>query len=406
MVRGKLHKESDNPGPPMSGLIERMSGPRSRAWEVTDRATEMDRNGDDIIHLGVGDPDFDSPKGVVDAAIAALRSGRTHYPAIAGEPGLKSAVAHAASAQYGVAIDSRQVTVFPGAQCALFAAMLCLSGPDDEVILLEPFYATYEGVAQAGGASVVSVPMPAQNRFEPDIESITNAVTDKTRVILANSPGNPSGAVFSEAEWNALLRLCRADNIWLISDEVYSSFVFDGRHCCPMSLPAGSGNVVVVNSVSKSHAMTGWRLGWTVSPPELSAQLAVLAQALLFGVSQFTQDAAIVALSQSHPELPIMQQAFRARRNLLCDGLEATEGLIVHRPAGGMFVLVDVSSLGCDGERFANSLLDYGGVAVVPGVAFGDSMKNYVRIGYLVDESKLRVAVQRISKFVREKAYL
>jgi len=386
--------------PPFSALTERLAGPRSNAWEVTSRAAEMERDGREIIHLGVGDPDFDTPQGIIDVAVRSMHNGRTHYSPIPGEWGLRSAIAAAGTDQFGVPVDSEQVVIFPGAQCALYAAMICLSGPGDEVILLEPFYATYDGVACAGGADYVTVAMPADSGFQLDIERIAAAITDRTKVILANSPGNPSGAVFDQQSWLALAALCRRENIWLLSDEVYSNLVFDGKHFSPFSIPDGQDNVVVISSVSKTFAMTGWRLGWTISSPELAAHLDNLAQYLLFGVSQFTQDAAASALQEPPPETQQMKEAFRSRRDVLCAALEEIDGLVVHRPAGGMFTMVDVSALECDGEEFANNLLDSEGIAVVPGFGFGDSVRDFVRIGYLHDETVLKKAADKIRRFV------
>jgi arginine:pyruvate transaminase len=386
--------------PPFSELTKGYSGPRSNAWDVTDRATRMDRDGADIIHLGVGDPDFDTPAGIVDRAVTSLKSARTHYSPIPGEPELRNAVAEACSYQYGTDIKAAQVCIFPGAQCALFATMLCLAGPGDEVILLEPFYATYEGVAQAGGATMVTVALSPDDDFSLNIDRIADAVTDKTRVILMNSPGNPSGAVFDQKSIESLTQLCRDKNIWLVSDEVYSQLIFDVEHYSPLSIPQAQDNVIVISSVSKSFAMTGWRLGWTIAPPELASHLSNLSQCLLFGVSQFTQDAVAYALRNEHQQVATFCNIFKQRRDMFCDALENIDGLIVHRPGGGMFTMVDVSALGYDGEKFANELLDDCGVAVVPGFAFGDSVRNCVRIGYLCDEKQLMDAANRIKKFV------
>jgi arginine:pyruvate transaminase len=386
--------------PPFSGLTKGYSGPRSNAWDVTDRATRMDRDGADIIHLGVGDPDFDTPAGIIDTAMTSLRSGRTHYSPIPGESELRNAIAETCTDQYGTEIEAAQVCIFPGAQCALFATMLCLAGPGDEVILLEPFYATYEGVAQAGGATVVTVPLSADDDFSLDIDRVANAITDKTRVILMNSPGNPSGAVFDEASILSLTELCREKNIWLISDEVYSQLIFDAEHYSPLSIPITQDNVVVISSVSKTYAMTGWRLGWTIAPPELVSHLTNLSQCLLFGVSQFTQDAVTYALRNEQQQVAAFCTSFEHRRDTFCDALEKIDGLTVHRPGGGMFTMVDVSALDYDGEQFANELLGGCGVAVVPGFAFGDSVRNCVRIGYLCDERRLIEAAKRIEKFV------
>ncbi len=386
--------------PPFSSLTKGFAGSRSRAWEITDRASALDRGGADIIHLGVGDPDFDTPASIVDVALKSLRSGRTHYSPIQGEPELLRAIATVSSEQYGANIGADQICIFPGAQCALFATMLCLTGPGDEVILLEPFYATYEGVAQAGGASVVTVPLSPDNNFDFDTELIANAITDKTRVVIVNSPGNPSGAVFNKAAIVRLAKLCRESNIWLVSDEVYSNLVFDGEHHSPLSIPDARANVVVIGSVSKSYAMTGWRLGWTIAPSELISHLTNLSQCLLFGVAQFTQDAAAYALRQAHQQVTAFRESFARRRDLLCDAIESIDGLTVCRPKGGMFTMVDVSALGFDGEQFANGLLDHSAVAVVPGFAFGDSVTKYVRIGYLCDEQRLVEAAERIERFV------
>jgi len=367
---------------------------------VTDRAYQMEHEGRDVIHLGVGDPDLDTPPAIVNAAKAALESGRTHYSPIPGEALLRRAIANVYLRDYDLKIEVDQITVFPGAQSALFATLQCLAGPGDEVILLEPFYATYEGVVRASGANVIAVPLSAENKFQLDIDRIKAAITQKTRVIVANSPGNPSGAVFCQGSWQSLLEVCLDAGIWLVSDEVYANFVFDDVHFSPLALPTAAQNVVVISSLSKSHAMTGWRIGWSISPVALASHLANLSQCLLFGVSQFTQDAAAFALQNSHEAAAEMRTIFRRRRNLFCDALENTKGLQVHRPDGGMFTMIDVSGLKMDGEIFANRLLDQSGVAVVPGFAFGDSVHNFVRVGYLQNEQALADAANRIKKFV------
>ncbi len=357
----------------------------------------MESDGRDIIHLGVGDPDLDTPPSIVAAAVRELQRGRTHYSPIPGEATLREAVAQNYAATMNTNVNPGQVTIFPGAQAALFASLLCLAGPGDEVVLLEPFYATYEGVAQAGGASVVSVALSAANGFQLDADQIIAAITPKTRVILANSPSNPSGAVFNESSWRSLLKICFENDIWLISDEVYANLVFDGSHTSPLNSTSSNQNVVVISSLSKSHAMTGWRIGWSVSPLALSTHLANLSQCLLFGVNQFTQDAATFALRSAQSDAANIREIFHSRRNRFCSLLENIDGLTVHRPAGGMFAMVDVSALNIDGEEFANQLLDKYGVAVVPGFAFGESTRNYVRVGYLQSNEKLSEAAKRIS---------
>lgn len=378
----------------------RFSGRTARAFDLADRAYRLQDEGRDIIHLSIGDPDFDTPRPIVESAIESLNAGRTHYSPIPGEPGLRRAIAEHATRLYERDISPEQVVVFPGAQNALFATMLCLTEAGDEIILIEPAYTTYEAVAQAGGARPMRVPMLAEDGFQIDVSRIEPAITDRTRAILVNSPGNPSGTVFETSRLADLVSLCQRKGIWLVSDEVYWPYVFEGRHVSPISQPGGPETTFVINSLSKSHAMTGWRLGWTIAPSDVAHQLVDLAQCMLFGVNQFVQDAAVTALTSDLPEADRMRQAFRERRDRLCAGLENVPGLKAYAPAGGMFLLVDVSETGLDGLQFATQLLDNVGVSVVPGFGFGESLTNFVRVGYLSDTRVLEDAVERISRFM------
>ena len=384
----------------LSSAVARFAGPRSKAWQVADRASALERAGGDVIHLGVGDPDFDTPAGVREAAIAALRGGRTHYSPIPGEPRLRAAIAAQASRRVGKPVSPDQVVVFPGAQCALFATLLCLAEAGDEVVLLEPAYATYDAVGQAGGATMVRVPLSPGTGFALDLPRIEAAFTERTRAVLVNSPGNPAGTVYGGEDLHRLVDLCRTRGVWLVSDEVYWSLVYDGAHHSPLSAAGAEELCFLVNSLSKSHAMTGWRIGWSIAPAGRAHHLVDLAQCLLFGVTQFVQDAAAAALAREFSEVAEMGAVFRRRRDVLCDGLAAIPALEVQRPAGGMFLLLGVGRTGLDGTAFAEALLDEAGVAVVPGAAFGDSLRDWVRIGFLRDEAVLRDAVERIAAFV------
>ena len=381
----------------------RFSGIGARAWQVSARARARAAEGREVIDLSIGDPDFDTPEAVTERAISALRAGRTHYTPSAGEPALRQAIAETATRDYGRPVAAEQVVVFPGAQNALFACFLCLAEAGDEVVLLEPLYATYEATARAGGADVVRVPLPAEAGFRLDLDAIAAAMTPRTKALLINSPGNPSGRVYDADSLAALAALCRDRGVWLVSDEVYWPLVFEGRWVSPFSLPAGRDITFAVNSLSKSHAMTGWRLGWVLAPPDLAHHLSDLAQALLFGVSQFVQDAAVTALSAPLPELEAQRRSFKARRDALCDGLAAIPGLEIHRPDGGMFLLVDVRATGLDGEAYAQALLEETGVALTPGFAFGPSLTGFVRAGFIRDIPVLEEAVRRIARFTADR---
>lgn len=385
---------------PVSPLALSRAGTRARAWDVTDRAASLASRGEDIIHLGVGDPDLDTPAAIVDAAIAAIERRRTHYAPLAGEPDLCTAIATHAKKHWRVSVRTDEVCVFPGAQNALFAVMNCVAGPGDEVLVPEPFYATYEGTVSSSGASMRALPCAADRGFLPDIQQIAANIRPNTRALLVNSPCNPTGAVFDRNTWAGIESILQEHCLWLVSDEVYASYCYEDRHRTALSLESVRDWVVVVNSLSKSHAMTGWRLGWSIAPQELTGHLVNLSQCMNFGVSQFVQDAAVVALRDCDDASAKFASEFQRRRDCLYDRLAAVDALRMSRPAGGMFVMVDVSATGMDGDAFANRLLDEAGVSVVPGFAFGDSATQFVRIGFLQDTQTLERAADRIESFV------
>ena len=386
------------PLPPLSPMVARLEGGSAAAWGVTLRGHALKAQGQPIVDLGVGDPDFATPPRIVAAMERSVRAGRTHYAPAEGEPALRAAVAADARTRLGAQVDAGQVHVFPGAQCALFAALMCTVGPGDEAVLLAPTYTTYERCVLAIGAVPVAVPLDAGTHFALDVERIAAALTPRTRVVLINSPGNPSGAVFDAADLARLAELCAARGLWLISDEVYGSLVFDGRHHSPLAAPAGAACTVVVNSLSKSHAMTGWRIGWTIAPPPVARALRGLSSSLLYGVNQFVQDAAVVALEETATESRAMTERFRRRRDTLVAGLDGATGIAVHRPAGGMFVMVDIAATGLDGIAFADGLLDHERVVVVPGAAFGPTTRTCLRVGLVADEATLADAAVRLRR--------
>lgn len=379
-------------------MVGRIGGRAASAWELGARADELMAQGRDIIHLGVGDPDMDVAPQVRAALEAALEAGRTHYSPLAGEDGLRQAIAAHASGLYGVAVAPDEVMVCAGAQGALYAVLQVVAGPGDEVIVLTPHYTTYPACVAAGGARMVSVPLDQARGYQPDLAAIARAITPRTRALLINSPGNPSGAVFPADTMAALVAMAEAHGIWLISDEVYWSLCYDGPHAPALMRAPGEGRVVVVNSLSKSHAMTGFRIGWTIGPRPLIEAVALLGQALYFGISQFVQDAAAAALND--PTIPPTVTArFHERRDALVAALRAEAGLPFAAPAGGMFLLVDVSETGLDGEAFARGLLETEGVAIIPGFGFGDEAAHLVRIGFLGTPERLAEAARRIGRY-------
>jgi len=382
-----------------SKLIEKISGPASKAWIVGDKAFDMIDRGMDVIHLGIGDPDFDTPSHIIASLEKALSSGKTHYSPLLGETALREEIAIHAKKLYGGQISKENVAVLPGAQAALFSSFLCIAEIGDEVITLEPTYATYPAVMRASGAKLITVELNRNEKgYYLDLNDIEKAITSKTKAILINSPSNPSGAVFTQENLNKLADLCKEKGVWLISDEVYWSLCYENDHASAFTQLHTRENVIVLNSLSKSHAMTGWRIGWIIAPEEIIEAMLFLSQAQYFGVSQFIQMAAIEALKDfENPRK--FKEIFRERRDVFVAELNKSKVLNSNTPQGGMFLLIDIEKTGIDGQSFAERLLDEEHVAVVPGFGFGDSMKYSIRVGFLDEIPRLIEAAQRIVRF-------
>ncbi|UVL64063.1 aminotransferase class I/II-fold pyridoxal phosphate-dependent enzyme [Pseudomonas sp. B21-032] len=385
-----------------SALTQRIAGDGAAAWEIHYRALELLEKGQDVLLLSVGDPDFDTPAPIVEAAIDSLRSGHTHYSDVRGKLALRQAIARRHQQRSGQQTGADQVTVLAGAQCALFCVAQCLLNPGDEVIVAEPMYVTYEAVFGACGATVIPVPVRPENGFRVQAEDVAARITPKTRALALNSPHNPSGASLPRSTWEALAELCIAHDLWLISDEVYSELLYDGEHISPGSLPGMAERTATLNSLSKSHAMTGWRVGWVVGSQALATHLENLALCMLYGSPDFIQDAAVVALEQQLPELAAMREAYRQRRDLVCECLADCPGLRALKPDGGMFVMVDIRQTGLSAQAFSYRLLDHHGVSVLAGEAFGPSAAGHIRLGLVLGAEPLREACQRIARCAGE----
>ncbi|WLI15452.1 MULTISPECIES: pyridoxal phosphate-dependent aminotransferase [Pseudomonas] len=380
-----------------SALTQRIDGDGAAAWKIHDRALELREQGVDVLLLSVGDPDFDTPLPIVHAAIDSLLAGDTHYSDVRGTRTLRTSIASRHQRRCGQEVDADHVIVLPGAQCAVYSVAQCLLDPGDEVIVAEPMYVTYEGVFGACGASVVPVAVRPENGFQVEPADVAALITPKTRVILLNSPNNPSGASLSLKSWQALAALCVRHDLWLISDEVYSDLLYEGEHISPASLPGMAERTATLNSLSKSHAMSGWRVGWMIGPKPLAEHLMHLSLCMLFGLPDFVQKAAQVALDKDLPEVALMREEYRQRRDLVCARLSGCPGIRPIKPDGGMFVMVDVRQTGLGAQDFAERLLEVYGVSVLAGEAFGPSAAGHIRIGLVVDQVRLADACQRIA---------
>jgi arginine:pyruvate transaminase len=384
----------------VSRLTGRIVGEGADAWRVHDRAVERLARGEDILLLSIGDPDFETPASIRTAAERALRAGRTHYSPIGGEPAFRAAIASAASPMLGRAVRADEVVVFPGGQAALYALAQCLFEPGDEVITPEPTYVTYEAVVGSSGARMIQIPLRPARGFRLDPEDVARAMGPRTRGLMLNFPHNPTGATFEREEALAIGELCRRHDLVLISDEVYGTLTFDRPFESPAALPELADRTVVVSSLSKSHAMTGWRCGWAIAPGKLAAHLIDLARCMYFGVAQFVQDAGTVALTEAAGDLAAIRTAYAERAQAMGRRLTKVAGLAVRIPTAGMYLFPDVRATGLDGKSFASRLLDETGVSVTPGEGFGPSGAGHVRITLGTEIPRLLEACDRIERFV------
>ncbi|WP_249673486.1 pyridoxal phosphate-dependent aminotransferase [Pseudomonas abieticivorans] len=380
-----------------SALTQRIAGEGAAAWNIHYRALELMAQGREVLLLSVGDPDFDTPAPIVEAAVASLQAGDTHYSEVRGNLSLRQAIAGHHGQRSGRLVDPGEVLVLAGAQCAVYSVAHCVLDPGDEILVAEPMYVTYEAVFGACGATIVPVPVRPEQGFRVQAADVAARITAKTRALLINSPHNPTGASLPRATWEQLAALCIEHDLWLISDEVYSELLYEGEHISPASLPGMAERTATINSLSKSHAMSGWRVGWVIAPQALADHLTHLALCMLYGLPDFVQHAAEVAINSHLPEVDAMRDTYRERRDRVCAALEGCPGLRALKPDGGMFVMIDIRETGIGAQAFADRLLERHGVSVLAGEAFGPSAAGHLRLGLVLDSERLEEACRRIA---------
>jgi arginine:pyruvate transaminase len=386
----------------LAPLVDRIASKGAAAWQIHFEALKKRGTGADVILLTVGDPDQAPPAAVIDATVDALRRKRTGYSPIVGYPEVRAAIAERFAHRSGQPCTAENVVVVPGAQAGLYCALQCLVGPGDEVIVGEPLYANYEAVVGSAGGTMVTVPLRPESGFHLDLDAFARAITPKTKLVWINSPHNPTGAVMTRTEIETVAEACRQHDLWLLSDEVYEDLAFARPHLSPWSLPGMAERTIVVSSLSKSHAMPGYRFGWMIGPTVLAKPLFNLLLCMLYGGPPFVQDGALVALKADLPEAASLSADYRKRSTLLADVLTEAPQCKVIRPEGGMFVLLDVRETGLGSEAFAYGLLERENVAVLPCDGFGASAVGHLRISLTADEKRLTDAGQRIVRYARQ----
>ncbi len=387
----------------LSQRITHLTGNGGDGWDVFYRARRMLSEGHAITELTIGEHDILTHPTILDEMHRSAREGHTGYAMVPGTDLLRDIVATRVQAQTGVPTTRNNVLITPGGQAALFAAHVAVFDPGDVGLFLDPYYATYPGTIRAAGAIARPVQTTASKAFQPSAEQIDNAA-DGAVSLLINTPNNPTGVVYSPQTLEGIAAVCRQRDLWLISDEVYDTQVWEGRHISPRALPDMAERTLVVGSMSKSHAMTGSRCGWVIGPEDVIAHLINLATHTTYGVPGFIQDAASFALTAGRSLEDEIAAPFQRRRALAIEILEAqnTVGLV---PAqGAMYLMLDIRATGLSGEGFANALLDTHAIAVMPGESFGEAAAGHVRVAMTIDDDRFASALGTICEFAAQLA--
>jgi aspartate aminotransferase len=370
------------------------------AFGAAARARALEAGGRDIIHLHLGEPDFDTPPNIIEAATRALTDGQTHYAPPLGLPIFREAVAADFTVRRGVPVSPDRVVITPGAKPVMAFAMLALLDPGDEVIVPDPGFPIYESMARFAGAVPVPLRLQAGDGFRLDLDELRSLITPRTRLIVINSPQNPTGAMASRGDLEGVAAIAMAHDLVVLADEIYARIVHAGEHVSILTVEGMDERTIVLDGLSKAYAMTGWRLGWGILPPALVPAFERLLINTVSCTATYAQAAGAEALNGPQAAVDAMVSEFRARRALVVDGLNALPGVEAPLPDGAFYAFPDVSGTGLDGATFAERLLTEAGVSVLSGTAFGHSATDSLRVSYATSQANLRRALERMADFL------
>ncbi|MCF7700163.1 pyridoxal phosphate-dependent aminotransferase [Loktanella sp. M215] len=382
----------------MSSRIQNITGGGSDGWAVYYRARAMKAAGLPVVQLTMGEHDIGTDRAILDAMNRSAVGGNTGYALVVGNDDLRAAVADRIATRTGVPTGPENIVIMPGGQAALFAAHHAACDPGDTALFIDPYYATYPGTIRAVGAVPRAIQVHADHGFQPQRPDLEDAAKGATSLLI-NSPNNPTGAVYGADTMDDIAGVCQDHDLWLISDEVYDTQVWEGEHISPRALPGMAERTLVVNSLSKSHAMTGSRIGWICGPADVVDAIHNLATHNTYGVAGFVQDAAVFALSQGAAAEEAVAAPFRRRRQIVLDALAGQNAIRAAPISGAMYAMLDIRATGMDGETFANALLNAELIGVMPGESFGQGGAGHIRVAMTVDDARLGDAVRRIAAF-------
>ena len=385
-------------------LAERMSRLGTEtAFEVLNRARALERQGKDIIHLEIGEPDFDTPQNVIEAGVEAMRAGWTHYGPSAGYPELRQAIADEVGRSRGVEVAPEEVVVVPGGKPIIFFSILALIDEGDEVIYPNPGFPIYESMIHYVGGRAVPVRLREEKDFTLDADELSHLISDQTKLIILNSPQNPTGGILTKRDIEQIAVAIGDRNIFVLSDEIYSRLIFEGKHHSIIAEPGFKDRTILLDGFSKSYAMTGWRMGYGVMRADLAMQIARLMTNSNSCTASFTQVAGIEALRGDQGSVALMRLEFQRRRDMFVAGLNRIKGFSCRMPKGAFYVFPNVTATGWQSKRLADALLEEAGVACLSGTSFGEFGEGYLRFSVANSMENLQRALDRIEQWMSRK---
>ncbi|CAN5660146.1 pyridoxal phosphate-dependent aminotransferase [soil metagenome] len=367
------------------------------AFEVLVRARGLEAQGRDIVHLEVGEPDFDTPANIIEAGCEALRTGWTHYGPAAGIPDLRDAIADYLNRSRGTSYSLENIVVTPGGKPIMFFVILALLEAGDEAIYPNPGFPIYESMINFTGATPVAAPILENKAFALDVDELPSLITDRTKLLIINSPANPTGGVLNREEIARVAELAVEHNLTVLADEIYSEILYEGEHVSIATMPGMAERTIILDGFSKTYAMTGWRLGYGAMPQEFAEVISKLMVNSNSCTSMAVQRAGLEALTGPQDEVRAMLTAFRSRRELIVDGLNAIDGITCLKPRGAFYVFPNISAMGMKSKPFADMLLQDHGVAALSGTAFGAHGEGYLRLSCANSEENISKALDRLA---------
>jgi len=372
------------------------------AFEVLARAKQLEAKGKDIVHLEIGEPDFITPRNIIDAGIKALNEGYTHYNPSAGLPEFREVIAKEVSKTRNIDVNPDQVVVTPGAKPIMFFCIMALANEGEEIIYPNPGFPIYESVINFIGAKAVPIQLREENDFRLDTDELKKLVTERTRMIIINSPQNPTGGILTRDDLKVIADIALSKDIFVLSDEIYSRIIYEGDHHSISSFPGMQERTIILDGMSKTYAMTGWRLGYGVMREDLAVRIAKLQTNSNSCTATFTQMAGIEALTGPQDEVAGMVEKFKERRDVIVEGLNHIPRISCKTPKGAFYVFPNVKEIGWEVRKLSDFLLNEAGVAILFGTSFGKYGEGYIRISYANSVENIKKGLSRIEKALQK----